>query len=119
VQAQDENNNGLTWSEIRTFEVDLEQPTLDPATPALGDASLPVLRWFPVPRAGYYSLQIHEPDGSPPSTYTGFPSTAASFEKITGTGLFTWEIRADFPKLTGGTPPAPWRARRDSTHHIN
>ncbi len=118
VQAQDENNNGLTWSEIRTFEVDLEQPTLDPATPTLGDASLPVLRWFPVPGAVSYSLRIHEPDGSPPSTYTGFPSTAASFEKITGTGLFTWEIRADFPKLTGGTTPGPWSDDAAYTHTI-
>jgi hypothetical protein len=118
VQAQDENNNGLTWSETRTFEVDLAQPTLDPATPTLGDASLPVLHWFPVPGAVSYSLRIHEPDDTIPSTYTGFPSTAASFEKITGTGLFTWEIRADFPKLTGGTTPGPWSDDADYTHTI-
>jgi hypothetical protein len=118
VQAQDENDNGLTWSETRTFEVDLEQPTLDPATPTLGDASLPVLRWFPVPGAVSYSLRIHEPNDTTPNTYTGFPSTAASFEKITGTGLFTWEIRADFPKLTGGTTPGPWSDDADYAHTI-
>jgi hypothetical protein len=118
VQAQDENDNGLTWSETRTFEIDLEQPTLDPATPTLGDASLPVLRWFPVPGAVSYSMRIHEPNDSTPNTYTGFPSTAASFEKITGTGLFTWEIRADFPKLTGGTTPGPWSNDADYTHTI-
>ena len=118
VQAQDENNNGLTWSETRTFEVDLEQPTLDPATPTLGDASLPVLRWFPGPGAVSYSLRIHEPNDTTPNTYTGYPSTAASFEKITGTGLFTWEIRADFPKLTGGTTPGPWSDDADYTHTI-
>jgi len=118
VQAQDENNNGLTWSETRTFEIDLEQPTLDPATPTLGDASLPVLRWFPVPGAVSYSLRIHEPNDTTPNTYTGFPSTAASFEQITGTGLFTWEIRADFPKLTGGTTPGPWSDDADYTHTI-
>ena len=118
VQAQDENDNGLTWSEIRTFEVDLEQPTLDPATPTLGDASLPVLRWFPVPGAVSYTLRIHEPNDLTPNTYTGFPSTAASFEKITGTGLFTWEIRADFPKLTGGTTPGPWSDDAAYTHTI-
>ena len=73
VQAQDENNNGLTWSETRTFEIDLEQPTLDPATPTLGDASLPVLRWFPVPGAVSYSLRIHEPNDTTPNTYTGYP----------------------------------------------
>jgi hypothetical protein len=118
VQAQDENNNGLTWSEIRTFEVDLEQPVLDPATPALGDASLPVLRWFPVPGAVSYTLRIHEPNDLTPNSYSGFPSTAASFEKITGTGLFTWEVRADFPKLTGGTTPGPWSDDADYTHTI-
>ncbi len=118
VQAHDENNNGLTWSETRTFEVDLEQPTLDPARPTLGDASLPVLRWFPVPGAVSYSLRIHEPNDTTPNTYSGYPSTAASFEKITGTGLFTWEIRADFPKLTGGTTPGPWSDDADYTHTI-
>jgi hypothetical protein len=118
VQAQDENNNGLTWSETRTFEIDLEHPTLDPATPTLGDASLPVLRWFPVPGAVSYSLRVHEPNDTTPNTYSGYPSTAASFEKITGTGLFTWEVRADFPKLTGGTTPGPWSDDADYTHTI-
>jgi hypothetical protein len=118
VQSQDENDNGLTWSETRTFEIDLEAPTLDPATPTFGDASLPVLRWFPVPGAVSYTLRIHEPNDNTPSSYSGFPSTAASFEKITGTGLFTWEIRADFPKLTGGTTPGPWSDDADYTHTI-
>jgi hypothetical protein len=118
VLAFDENNNPLSWSATRTFEIDLEQPTLDPATPTLGDASLPVLRWFPVPGAVSYSLRIHEPNDTTPNTYAGFPSTAASFEQITGTGLFTWEIRADFPKLTGGTTPGPWSDDADYTHTI-
>jgi hypothetical protein len=118
VQAQDENNNGLTWSETRTFEVDLPAPVLDPATPTLGDASLPVLRWFPVPGAVSYTLRIHEPNDTSPNSYSGYPSTAASFEKITGTGLFTWEVRADFPKLTGGTTPGPWSDDADYTHTI-
>jgi hypothetical protein len=118
VQAEDENDNDLTWSETRTFEIDLEQPMLDPATPTLGDASLPVLRWFPVPGAVSYTLRLHEPNDSTPNTFSGFPSTAASFEKITGTGLFTWEIRADFPKSNGGTTPGPWSDDADYTHTI-
>jgi hypothetical protein len=118
VQAEDENDNDLTWSETRNFEVDLEQPTLDPATPTLGDASLPVLRWFPVPGAVSYTLRIHEPNDTTPNTYPGYPSTAASFEKITGTGLFTWEVRADFPKASGGTTPGPWSDDADYTHTI-
>jgi hypothetical protein len=107
VQAQDENNIGLTWSETRTFQIDFEKPVIDPATPTQGDASLPVLRWFPVPGAVSYSLRIHEPNDITPNVYSGYPSTAASFLKITGTGIFTWEIRADFPK-SFGTTPGPW-----------
>lgn len=118
VQAEDENDNDLTWSEARSFEIDLDQPTLDPATPTLGDASLPVLRWFPVPGAVSYTLRIHSPNDSTPDVFSGFPSTAASFEKITGTGLFTWEIRADFPKANGGTTPGPWSDDADYTHTI-
>jgi large repetitive protein len=118
VQAEDENDNPLTWSETRTFEIDLDQPTLDPATPTLGDASLPVLRWFPVPGAVSYTLRLHSPNDNTPDTFSGFPSTAASFEKITGTGLFTWEIRADFPGKNGGTTPGPWSDDADYTHTI-
>jgi hypothetical protein len=117
VQAQDENNIGLTWSEYRTFQIDLEKPALDPATPTVGDASLPVLRWFPVPGAVSYSLRIHEPNDTTPNVYSGYPSTAASFLKITGTGIFTWEIRADFPKSTG-TTPGPWSDSADYTNTI-
>jgi hypothetical protein len=117
VQALDENNIGLTWSSTGTFEIDLPKPDLDPATPTLGDASLPVLRWFPVDGAVSYSLQIQEPNTATPKVYTGFPSTAASFEKITGTGIFTWRIRADFPK-TSGTTPGPWSDPGEYTHTI-
>jgi hypothetical protein len=117
VQAQDENNIGLTWSEYRTFQIDLEKAALDPATPTVGDASLPVLRWFPVPGAVSYSLRIHEPNDTTPNVYSGYPSTAASFLKITGTGIFTWEIRADFPKSTG-TTPGPWSDPADYTNTI-
>jgi hypothetical protein len=117
VQALDENNTGLTWSETRTFEIQLAKPTLDPGTPTLGDASLPVLRWFSVPGAVSYSLRIHEPNDTTPSTYSGYPSTAASFQKITGTGIFSWEIRADFPKALG-TTPGPWSDPANYTHTI-
>ena len=117
IQALDENNTGLTWSETRTFEIQLAKPTLDPATPTLGDASLPVLRWFSVPGAVSYSLRIHEPNDTTPSTYSGYPSTAASFQKITGTGIFSWEIRADFPKALG-TTPGPWSDPANYTHTI-
>jgi hypothetical protein len=117
VQAKDENNNGLTWSETRTFEIDLPKPTLDPATPTLGDASLPVLRWFPVPGAVSYSLRLHNPNSTSSTITSGYPSTAASFIKITGTGNFTWEIRADFPK-SSGTTPGPWSDPATYTHTI-
>ena len=111
VQADVENptstGKGLTWSDWGTFQIDLPKPVLDPATPTIGDSSLPVLRWFPVDGAVSYSLRIHEPNDNTPNTYTGFPSTAASFSKITGTGIFTWEIRADFPKRPRVPPPGP------------
>jgi len=118
VQAYDENDNDLTWSETQSFELDLPQPSLDPATPTLGDASLPVLRWFPVPGAVSYTLRLHSPNDNSPDTFAGFPSTAASFEKITGTGLFTWEIRADFPSKNNSTTPGPWSDDADYTHTI-
>ena len=117
VQAEDENNIGLTWSEYRTFQIDLEKPALDPATPTIGDASLPVLRWFPVTGAVSYSLRIHEPNDNTPTVYSGYPSTAATFLKITGTGIFNWEIRADFPCVHRHHARPLVRLRRLHEHH--
>jgi hypothetical protein len=112
LQAQDENNVGLTWSDWGTFEIDLPAPVLDPANVTAGDG-LPVVGWDPVPGAISYDLHVQEPDGDS-SDFGGFPSTAASWLKMTGVGLFTWQVRARFPKdgssFSVSSTPGPWSA---------
>jgi hypothetical protein len=112
VQAQDENNIGLTWSDTGTFEIDLPAPVLDPANVTAGDG-LPTVRWDPVPGAISYDLHVQEPDGDS-DDFGGFPSTAASWIKMTGVGIFTWQVRARFPKdgsgLSISSTPGPWSA---------
>jgi hypothetical protein len=42
----------------------------------------------------------------------------ASFIKMTGTGVFHWRVRAEFPKDTTGTVPGPYSATQSFTRTI-
>jgi hypothetical protein len=116
VQAEDENNIGLTWSDTGTFEIDLPAPELDPANVTAGDG-LPVVSWEPVPGAISYDIHVQEPDGDF-DDFGGFPSTAASWLKMTGVGIFTWQVRAEFPKGGTGKTPGPWSETATYTRTI-
>src|SRR2546428_12337820 len=43
---------------------------------------------------------------------------ATSFQKLTGTGVFHWRVRAEFPKQGSGTTPGPWSASMPFTRTI-
>jgi hypothetical protein len=90
---------------------------LDPGNATAGDG-LPVVSWFSVPGAVSYDLQAQEPNSTTVKTFSGFPSTAASWVKMTGVGIFTWKVRAEFPKSGFGTQPGPWSAPATYTHTI-
>jgi hypothetical protein len=71
---------------------------------------LPVLSWSSVPGAVTYTLDVQESDGDH-STFKDFPSTAATWEKLTGLGIDTFKIRAEFPTdSTFTTVSGPWSA---------
>ncbi len=111
VRAEAENGPSevvsLTWSEVGAFSKQLPQPVLDPANPTNG-AFLPTVRWSPVPGAISYDLRLVEPDGDL-RTFTRIPAAAATFTKMTGVGIFTWRVRANFPALSIGNPtPGPY-----------
>jgi hypothetical protein len=118
VQAEDENNVGLTWSATRNFQVALPTPTIDPSTLGTSD-SLPVVFWSPVPGAISYTLEVADQDGDS-QEFDGFPSTAASWEKITGAGILTLRVRAEFPKSNSfSTTLGPWSDPEDFVHTIH
>lgn len=118
VQAEDENNTGLTWSATGNFQVALPAPSIDPSNLGTSD-NLPVVFWSPVPGAISYTLEVEDEDQHA-DQFDGFPSTAASWEKITGAGILTLRVRAEFPKANSlSTTLGPWSAPEDFVHTIH
>ena len=96
VRADDENLNGLTWSATGTFEKQLAAPVPSSSNPTQGD-TLPVWSWAPVQGASSYDLAVDQPDGQH-RDYSDIRTPAASFIKMTGTGVWHWRVRAEFPR---------------------
>jgi hypothetical protein len=118
VAPEDENNTALTWSDKNTFQVNLPAPTFDQADFGTGDF-LPVVSWSAVQGAVEYELQVQEADGDH-KEYKGFPSTGASWEKMSGVGILTLRIRALFPTSSTFTRVAgPWSDPAIFTHTIH
>jgi hypothetical protein len=116
VRADDENGVGLTWSTTGTFQKKLAAPVPSPSNPTAGEY-LPVWAWSSVEGAVSYDLQIDSPDGQS-RNFTGFRMPAVSFQKLTGTGIFHWRVRAEFAKQGYGTTPGPWSATQAFTRSI-
>jgi hypothetical protein len=116
VRADDENLTGLTWSITGTFQKKLAAPVPSAANPARGD-TLPVWAWSAVQGAASYDLSVDQPDGTH-RDFSGFRTPAASFIKMTGTGVWHWRVRAEFPKDSGGTVPGPYSATQSFTRTI-
>jgi hypothetical protein len=118
VAPEDENNTALTWSTTNSFQVNLPAPTMDQADFGTGDF-LPVVSWSAVQGAVEYELQVQESDGDH-KEYDGFPSTAASWEKMSGVGILTLRIRALFPtSSTFSDVAGPWSDAAIFTHTIH
>jgi hypothetical protein len=106
VQANDEDTEALTWSnsdsppktlgDSGTFEQILP-PTTPLAQDPGGDVT-PALRWLPVTGAIGYDVSVVAPGGSV-QVYKKVPTPALVPGKLSGTGTFSWQVRADF---TGG-----------------
>jgi hypothetical protein len=117
VRASDENGVGLTWSATGTFEKTLAAPVPSPTNDTAGQY-LPVWTWSSVNGAVSYDLSIDQPDGTT-RTFTDFRMPATSFSKLTGTGVFHWRVRAEFPKQgSGTTTPGPWSVSSPFTRSI-
>ena len=89
-----------------TFRVKLPAP--DSAVASVPATSSPTWRWRPVQGAVTYDMHVALPDGSQ-KDFRGIRSSALTAVKMTGTGVFRWRVRANFPKGHSGTVPAPGR----------
>jgi hypothetical protein len=115
VRADDENLNGLSWSAMGTFQKTLAAPVPSSSNPTSGDM-LPVWSWSTVQGASAYDIVIYQPNGQSKS-YTE-RSPIVSFIKMTGTGVWHWQVRAEFPKSGFGTIPGPYSAMQTFTRTI-
>jgi len=116
VRADDENLTGLTWSATGTFQKKLATPVPSASNPASSEM-LPVWAWSPIQGASSYDVSIDSPDGTH-RDFTGFRTPATSFLKMTGTGVFHWRVRANFPKALSGEVPGPYSATQSFTRTI-
>jgi hypothetical protein len=116
VRASDENGIGLSWSSTGTFQKTLASPAPSPTNPTAGEF-LPVWTWSSVNGAVSYDLAIDQPDGTT-RDFSDFRMPATSFQKLTGTGVFHWRVRAEFPKQGSGTTPGPWSVSTPFTRSI-
>lgn len=115
VRAEDEKAVGLTWSETRVFRYQLAAPGT-----AGGESSgdfIPTWRWQPVQGAVTYDMHVALPDGSQ-KDFKGLRAAALTATKMTGTGVFRWRVRANFPKGRYGTVPGPWTKTKPFTRTL-
>ena len=107
---------GITWSATGTFQKKLGAPVPSAANAAKGDM-LPVWAWSSVQGASSYDLSVDQPDGTH-KDFDNIRTPAASFIKMTGTGVWHWRVRAEFPKDLSGTVPGPYSATQSFTRTI-
>jgi hypothetical protein len=117
VRADDENLVGLGWSTTSTFQRTLPAPTPSASNPTSGDF-IPTWTWNPVPGAVSYDLSVDLPDGTR-KDISGVRMSALTAVKMTGTGIFHWRVRANFPKALASTVvPGPFSAPAAFTRTI-
>lgn len=101
VRADDEKGVGLSWAPTSSFQYRLPAPVVSGNARA-GDA-IPTWRWRPVPGATSYDIHVDLPNGSR-RDFSRIGTAAFTATKMTGTGIFHWQVRANFPDSFGSTP---------------
>jgi hypothetical protein len=99
VRAEDENGTGLTWSSVGTFSKTLAAPVPSASNPTSGDA-VPSWSWAPVPGAVSYDFRLFPPNNGPVMNFADIPSSVATPTLFKGTGIWKWQAKANFPKVT-------------------
>jgi hypothetical protein len=102
-------NEGLNWSPVQTFSRTLPVPS--PSPYETSGQGIPVRSWTPVIGATGYQVHIEQPDGTTKDFTVG--STAFTPTIWYGTGIWRWQVRAQFPtngsSVTGGySAPQPF-----------
>ena len=99
VRADDAEKVGLSWASS-SFDYGLAVPVL--AGNARSGDTIPTWRWQPVSGATSYDIHVDLPDGRH-RDFKGLRTAAFTATKMTGTGIFHWQVRANFPNSSGST----------------
>jgi hypothetical protein len=115
VRANDTNprNDGLNWSPVQTFRRALPTPSPAPGTPTSSEA-IPALSFDPVTDATAYDVHVEEPDGSL-KDFT-IDSTSFTPSEWAGSGIWHWQVRAEFPTGTSGTVAGGYSGAQTLVH---
>jgi hypothetical protein len=108
VRANDENKVGLTWSATGTFRRRLPAPS--PIDGPTAGEEIPLLSWSPVEGAVSYDMHIEQVDG----TKRDFTMRSTAFTPVIfyGTGVWNWQVRANFRAGTRVVSGGYFAARR-------
>jgi hypothetical protein len=100
VRANDWKGQGLNWSPTQTFvrRLPVPSPAADNAT---SGQSIPPFAWSTVPGAISYDVHVEQPDGT--KRDFNFQSPVLTVVKYYGTGIWRWQVRAEFPTAASGT----------------
>jgi hypothetical protein len=110
VRATDAGGIGLTWSNVGTFRRKLATPTVAGDNPT-GGGTIPVLRWNPVEGATSYDVHVQQADGTE-RHFSDLRSTAFTANTWFGTGIWRWQVRANFPAGAIGSVQGGYTRRR-------
>jgi hypothetical protein len=114
VRVTDVKRRGLTWSPTGTFRRSLPIPAPAADNPS-GGPTIPALSWSPVQGAASYSIHADQADGTTRDfTLRGTVFTPNIFY---GTGVWHWQIRANFP-AGSQTIPSGWSGATPFTRTI-
>lgn len=107
VRVTDVKDRGLTWSPTGTFRRRLPIPAHADGNPT-GGPTIPALAWLPVQGAESYSIHADQADGTK-RDYT-LRGTVFTPNIFYGTGVWHWQIRANFPggSQSGWSAPTPF-----------
>jgi hypothetical protein len=118
VRAENEEGIGLTWSSVGTFSKTLAAPVPAASNPTSGD-SVPSWSWAPVPGAVSYDFRLDPPNASA-TIFSDVPSSVATPTLLKGTGIWTWQVRANFPQVSSffQKTDGPWSPQMSFTRTI-
>jgi hypothetical protein len=115
VRAIDVNGVALSWTQPAPFPHPLPQP--NPISTQPVGAAIPTWRWRPVEGAASYDVHVDGPAGTRLDYHV--IGTAVTPYTMVGTGVFRWQVRANFPNSVGGASGPYFRPGKPFAHTVN